>query len=46
MDLELKETLGTVMVSDNAPAKIIILYDVPWHYDEPALYIFQSQCEK
>ena len=25
-------------MSDNAPAKVVTVW--PWHYDEPALYIF------
>ena len=40
--LEPKGTLGIVIMSDNAPAKFVTVW--PWHYDEPALYIMQSQC--
>ena len=40
--LEPKGTLGTVIMSDNRPAKVFTVW--PWHYDEPALYILQSQC--
>ena len=37
-----KGTLGIVIMSDNAPAKVVTVS--PWHYGEPALYIMQSQC--
>ena len=35
--LEPKGTVGTVIMSDNTPAKVAIVW--PWHYDDPALYI-------
>ena len=40
--LEPKITLGIVILSDNAPAKVVTVW--PWHYDKPALYSLQSQC--
>ena len=40
--LEPKGTLGIVVMSDNAPAKVVTVW--LWHYDEPALDILQSQC--
>ena len=40
--LKPKGTLGIVIMSDNAPAKVVTVW--PWHYDEPALYIMQILC--
>ena len=37
-----KELWVTVIMSDNAPATVVTVW--LWHYDEPALYILQSQC--
>ena len=34
-------TLGIVIMSDSAPAKIVTVW--PWHYDEPVIYIMESQ---
>ena len=35
--MEPKGTLGIVVMSDDAPAKVVTVW--PWHYDEPALYL-------
>ena len=35
--MEPKGTVGTVIMSDNAPAKIVTVW--PWHYGGPALYM-------
>ena len=32
---------GTVILSDNESARVVTVW--PWHYDEPALCIMQSQ---
>ena len=42
IDTEPKGTLGIVVLSDNAPAKVVTTW--PWQYDEPAVYVMQSQC--
>ena len=39
--VEPKGTMGIVIMSGNAPAKVVTVW--PRHYDEPALYILQSQ---
>ena len=39
--LEPKGTLGIVIMSNNAPVKVLAVW--PWHYGEPALYIMESQ---
>ena len=40
--LEPKGILGIVILNDNnAPAKVVTV--LPWHDDQPALYIMQSQ---
>ena len=41
--LEPKGTASTVIMTDNAQAKVVTVW--PWHYDEPALFIMQSQCK-
>ena len=34
-------TSGIVIMSDSAPAKVVTVW--PWHYDEPVIYIMESQ---
>ena len=37
--MEPKGTLGIVIISDNAPAKVVTVW--PWHYDEPRSILCQ-----